>query len=86
MANSISLIEPRNILSRDEPAKAKWQERLIKEMLPGVHTLVDFAEPALNVHTSAVGSGSRDEIIDSLNEVLGAVDGFTCIHCCANID
>ena len=76
----------RDILTKTLAIKAKWQERLIKEMLPGVQTLVDFAEPALNVHTSAIGSGSRDEIIASLNEVLGAVDGFTCIHCCANID
>ena len=38
------------------------------------------------VHTSAVGSGPREEIVHSLNEVMGAVEGLTCIHCCANID
>jgi len=76
----------RDILVKTLAMKAKWQELLIKEMLPGVQTMVDYAEPALLVHTSAGGSGDRELIIASLNEVLDAVEGFTCIHCCANID
>jgi hypothetical protein len=76
----------RDILVKTLAMKAKWQERKIKEVLPGVQTMVDFAEPALNVHTSAIGSGVTEHIIASLNEVLGAVEGLTCIHCCANID
>ena len=76
----------RDILVKTLAMKAKWQERKVKEMLPDVQTMVDFAEPSLVVHTSAVGSGPREDIIHALNEVLGAVEGLTCIHCCANID
>jgi hypothetical protein len=38
------------------------------------------------VHTSAVGSGPREDIIQALNGVMRSVEGLTCIHCCANID
>ena len=76
----------RDILVKALAMKAKWQEQKIRKMLPGVQTLVNFGEPSLIVHTSAVGSGSREHIIQAINEVLGAVEGITCIHCCANID
>ncbi len=76
----------RDILVKTLAMKARWQEWKVKEMLPGIQTLVDFAEPSLVVHTSAVGSGPREEIVHALNEVMGAVEGLTCIHCCANID
>jgi hypothetical protein len=76
----------RDILVKTIIMKAKWQERKVKEMLPGIQTMVTFAEPSLVVHTSAVGSGPRDHIIEALNQVLMNVEGVTCIHCCANID
>ena len=76
----------RDVLVKTLAMKAKWQERLIQDMLPGVQTMVNFGEPSLIVHSSAVGSGVRENIIHALNEVIGAVNGLTCIHCCANID
>lgn len=76
----------RDVLVKTLAMKARWQERKIKELLPGVETLVDFGEPSLVLHTSAVGSGLREDVIGALNGVLDAVEGVTCIHCCANID
>jgi hypothetical protein len=76
----------RDILVKTLAMKAKWQERKVREALPDVQTMVDFGEPSLVVHTSAVGSGPREDIIQALNEVLKAVEGLSCIHCCANID
>jgi hypothetical protein len=76
----------RDILVKTLAMKAKWQERTIKQALPDVQTMVDFGEPSLVVHTSAVGSGPGEDIIQALNEVLRSVEGLTCIHCCANID
>ena len=76
----------RDVLVKTLAMKAKWQERLIQEMLPGVQTMVNFGEPSLIVHNSAVGSGVKEDIIHALNQVIGAVNGLTCIHCCANID
>lgn len=75
-----------DILVKTLAMKAKWQERKVKEALPGVQTMVELGEPALLVHTSAVGSGVREDIIKAINEVLEAVEGLTEIHCCANID
>ena len=76
----------RDVLVKTLAMKAKWQEQRIKEALPGVETMIDFGEPSLVVHTSAVGGGRREDIVEALNGVLDAVDGLTCIHCCANID
>lgn len=76
----------RDIVVKTIIMKAKWQERRVKEMLPGVQTMITFGEPSLVVHTSAVGSGRREHIIEALNQVLMSVEGVTCIHCCSNID
>ena len=76
----------KDVLVKTLAMKAKWQERLIQDMLPGVQAMVNFGEPSLIVHSSAVGSGVRENVIHALNEVIEAVNGLSCIHCCANID
>jgi len=76
----------RDIMVKTLAMKARWQERMVREALPGVETLVDYGEPALVIHTSAVGSGAREDLIKAMNEVLDAVDGMAGVHCCANID
>ena len=76
----------RDIMVKTLAMKAKWQEKMVRQALPEVETLVDYGEPALIVHTSAVGSGAREDLIKAVNEVLGAVEGMAGIHCCANID
>jgi hypothetical protein len=76
----------RDIMVKTIAMKAKWQERVVRDALPGVETLVDYGEPALIVHSSAVGSGYKEDLINTINEVLGAVEGMAGIHCCGNID
>ena len=76
----------RDVVVKTLAMKAKWMERAVRQALPSVQVMVDLGEPALLVHTSAVGSGARQDIISAINEVLGAVDGITSVHCCANID
>jgi hypothetical protein len=76
----------RDIMVKTLAMKARWQEKMVREALPGVQTLVDYAEPALVVHTSAVGSGAREDLIKAMDEVLEAVEGMAGVHCCANVD
>lgn len=76
----------RDIMVKTLAMKARWQEKMVREALPGVATLLDYGEPALVIHTSAVGSGARADLIKAMNEVLDAVEGMAGVHCCANID
>ena len=76
----------RDIMVKTLAMKARWQEKMVREALPGVATLLDYGEPALVIHTSAVGSGARADLIKAINEVLDAVEGMAGVHCCANID
>lgn len=76
----------REIVVKTLAMKARWLEKLVREALPGVATLVEYGEPALVVHTSAVGSGSRDDLIKALDAVLEVVEGMAGIHCCANVE
>ncbi len=76
----------RDVVVKTLAMKARWMERAVRQALPDVEVMVDLGEPSLVVHTSAVGSGARQDIIDAINGVLGGVQGITCVHCCANID
>ena len=66
--------------------KAKWLEKKFHEAVPQARTMIQLSEPSLQVFGSAYVSLSREEVIESLNEVLEAVEGLTLIHCCANMD
>ena len=76
----------RDVIIKQVAMQTRWRERKIKELFPGVQTLIHFGEAALGVYTSAVGSGSWEVIGDALNEVMAAVEGIAGIHCCANVD
>lgn len=76
----------RDIIVKHMAMKARWQEKWVREALPQVQTLVSYGEPALVLHTSAFSSGTREEIIAALDEVIEAVEGIAGVHCCANID
>jgi len=76
----------REIVVKTLAMKARWLENLVRQTLPGIMTLVEYGEPALVVHTSAVGSGSREDIIKALDAVLEVVQGIAGIHCCANVE
>jgi hypothetical protein len=76
----------RDIIVKHLTMRTKWRSNLIKKLFPSVHLLTLIAEPALNVYTSSVGSGSWEDIKNSIAEVTNAVDGVAGVHCCANFD
>lgn len=55
--------------------KAKWLEKKFHEAVPQARTMIQLSEPSLQVFGSAYVSLSREEVIESLNEVLEAVEG-----------
>ena len=76
----------RDIMIKQVAMKAAWIDRKIRQELPGVQTAFQVGEPSLVIFSSAVGTGSKQDIQDWLNEMLGSVEGFKGVHCCANAD
>ena len=66
--------------------KARWQEKKVKELFPGIETFITLGDGALSVYSSAGGTGSWEEIMAGYNEMMEPLEGATCIHCCANFD
>lgn len=76
----------RDIIVKYLAMKAKWQTKEVSRLFPGIQLLTLFAEPGLNVYTSSVGIGTWDDIKNTLDEVISAVDSGAGVHCCANFD
>ncbi|MBE0449133.1 MAG: methionine synthase [Actinobacteria bacterium] len=66
--------------------KAKYQVKRFKEVRPNLPTLIFIDEPYLMSYGSALISLNRDQAVGYLEEVIGAIDGLTGIHCCGNTD
>jgi len=76
----------RDVLIKNLIMKAKWQERKIKENIPGIKTMVTLGEPTLSIVNSPFGSISGEEMISTLNEFFGSIESLSCVHCCSNMD
>jgi len=76
----------RDVLIKAANMKAKWLERKIKEEVPGVEVVADMPETTLVNFTSASGAGTKEDIIEAINEGFIGLTCLTWIHCCANID
>lgn len=76
----------RDVLIKAINMKVRWMENKIKKEIPGVEVIVDMAEPTLVNFTSAIGSGTREEIINAINEGFMGLTCLSWIHCCSNID
>jgi hypothetical protein len=76
----------RDIIGKYLVMRAKWQKKEINKVFLGTKMLTLIAEPALNVYTSSVGTGTWDDIKNAIDEVIDAVDGVCGVHCCANFD
>ncbi len=63
---------------------AAEQERQMAEVCSNTITFID--EPYLHAIGSAFIQMSRDQVVASLEEVLGGLKGLSAIHCCANTD
>ena len=76
----------KDVMTKVLSMKAKWRERKIRELFPGIETFVTLGDGALSVFSSAGGTGNWDEIKEGYNEMMEPLEGITCIHCCANFD
>ena len=76
----------REVLVNHLVMKARWQEKKVREILPGVEFMVTLGEPTLGLMDSPFGSISAEEVVQVLNEFFQQVDGLRCIHCCSNMD
>lgn len=76
----------RDIIIKTQVMKAKWQEKKIKEILPGVKTMITAGEPSLGIIDTPFGSISTDEVVNIFDELLGDLESVGCVHCCDNMD
>jgi hypothetical protein len=76
----------RDMLTKAISMKARWLEKKIKEELPGVEVIAGLPETTLVSFTSAGGTGTREEIINTINGGFRGLNCLTWVHCCANID
>lgn len=67
-------------------SKGAWQERLFREALPEIQTLIFFDEPYLAGYGSAFFSVEPIYIVKYLNKCFNALSGMKGIHCCGNTD
>jgi hypothetical protein len=58
----------------------------VRKLFPGIQVLTLMVEPALNVYTSSIGTGTWDDIRKALDEVMSAAGPLAGVHCCANFD
>jgi hypothetical protein len=76
----------RDMIVKTVALKTRWLERRIREVLPGVEVIADHPEPTLVGFTSALGGGSRRDLIAAVEGGFAGVTGQRWVHCCANID
>jgi hypothetical protein len=76
----------RDMIVKTVALKTRWLERRIGEVLPEVEVIADHPEPTLVSFTSALGGGSRRELIEAIEGGFAGVTGLKWVHCCANID
>ena len=75
----------RDILVKGLNMKTRWMEAKINEVLD-IRVAVDMAATSMVNFTSSAGSGSRETIIEAVNEGFAELKGLRWVHCCANID
>lgn len=76
----------REILIHHLSFKARWLEKRLHDLFPGIPTIIFFDEPALSAYGSAFSGLNRDEVVFSLNQCFSAVEGLKGTHCCGNTD
>jgi hypothetical protein len=76
----------RDMLTKGINMKSRWMEKKIREILPGVEVICDHPEPSLVSFTSAGGTGTRHDLIHTLQKGFRDLSSLSWVHCCANID
>ncbi|MCX8117874.1 MAG: methionine synthase [Desulfobacterota bacterium] len=76
----------REVLIHHLAFKARWLEKRLRELFPGIPSIIFFDEPALSAIGSAFSGLHEGEVIQSLSECFRAVQGLKGVHCCGNTD
>ncbi len=77
----------RDVLLKALGMKAKWYNRKVKELFPGVRTHCFVGNGGLSVLLSAGGTGGWERVKNDYNELIAAAGAdMSSIHCCANFD
>jgi len=76
----------REILIHHLSFKARWLEKRLLDLFPGIPTIIFFDEPGLSSFGSAFSGLNREDVTLSLNQCFSAVKGLKGTHCCGNTD
>lgn len=76
--------EGKDILEKLLLRKANWQEKILKTLNSRVIIFLD--EPYLSAFGSAFTAINREQVTESLENVLTGIQSLTGIHCCGNTD
>ena len=76
----------REILLHHLSFKARWLEKTLNALFPGIPTIIFFDEPGLSAFGSAFSGLHQEDVILSLNTCFASIRGLTGVHCCGNTD
>lgn len=76
----------KDILIRHLSFKARWLEKILHDLFPGIPTIIFFDEPGLSAFGSAFSGLNQEDVALSLNQCFSAVEGLKGTHCCGNTD
>lgn len=74
----------KDILEKNLIMIARWQASRLREIAPRVIIYMD--EPYLSAFGSSIFPFERDDVVQSLNMIFGAVNVIWGVHCCGNTD
>ncbi len=66
--------------------KARWQERMLSQVVPAAETLIFFDEPLLSSYGSISMNLGKEEIIECLRAAISSLQGLSGIHICGATD
>jgi hypothetical protein len=76
----------REVIVQTLVMKVKWQQKKIREILPGAEMMITLGEPTLGMMSSPFGSILEGDVIQVLGDFFAQVEGLGCVHCCSNMD
>jgi hypothetical protein len=76
----------REVIVQTLVMKVKWQQKKIREILPGAEMMITLGEPTLGMMSSPFGSILEGDVIQVFGDFFAKVEGLGCVHCCSNMD
>ncbi|MBW2039632.1 MAG: methionine synthase [Deltaproteobacteria bacterium] len=76
----------RDMIVKVVSMKARWQERVFKEVLPKAKSIIFFDEPTLSAYGSPYMNLYKEMVVDTLREAIRGLQGYKGVHICGNTD